>query len=268
MRFLALDTDLRGLKRQFIVEGEEELLSSCRHWFAFAGPLLWIVPLSLLFIGLWITATGMGMDLLTTTPFLYAWLIFALGMAIHGFIEWRYNALVVTTDKLVLIDHRFVFKQLIRPVPLEHIVTTQAGTQFLGIGNCGYVSLHLTEFSGGENRKLRLDRMPKPDVLAAAIENARVLKSQRMPVDKGTQEQTEKLIDVQQKEAHVPSGAAGAPPPPTPEPPAEHPDDAQAAQETNAPYVYDPDDPAVADEAGHMIATRTPKRATNAFEAR
>lgn len=216
MKLLALEANARKIKKRFMVEGEEELLSSTRHVFAFLLPLLWISPLTVLFIVAWGAGLAFGLDFLLITIILYAWLLFALVMAMNGFIEWRYNFLVVTTEKLVIVDHRFIFSQIIRPVPLENVATLDSGSQYLGIGNCGYVNLHLSEVKQGTNTELRLDRLPKPDVIAGIIENARTLKSQRLPSDKGTQEQTQKVESIQEKSIrHIPT-AAGIPAPPEP----------------------------------------------------
>ncbi len=220
MRFLALEANIRKLKKRFMVEGEEELLSSTRHVFAFLIPMMWIVPSTAVVFMAWATAAGAGFDIFAATAILFAWGVFALGMALHGFIEWRYNFIVVTTEKIVIVDHRFVFSQSIRPVPLENIATTDVGSQYLGLGHCGFVNLHLSEVEKGTNKEFRLDRLPKPDVIAGVIENARSLKSQRAPADKGTAGQSEKVEEIQEKSTNdISTDATGAPPPPPPPPP-------------------------------------------------
>lgn len=219
MRFLALESNIRKLKRRFMVEGEEELLASTRHVFAFLLPMLWIVPLTVLAVAAWAVGIGMGLDFFIVTLVLYAWLFFAAVMALRAFIEWRYNFIVVTTEKIVIVDHRFVFSQSIRPVPLENVATTDAGSQYLGIGHCGYVNLHLSEVDHGTNKEFRIDMLPKPDVIAGVIENARTLKSQRSPADKGTGNQAEKVEVIQEKAVQQIPPTAGVPPPPEPAPP-------------------------------------------------
>lgn len=233
MRFLALEANIRKLKQRFIVEGEEELLATTRHAFAFILPLLWIVPAAGLAIALWVQGMRMGFDFVVITGVLYAALAFLLAMAIHAFIEWRYNFVVVTTEKVVVVDHRFVFSQVIRPIPLDTIATTDTGSQYLGLGNCGYVNLHLSEVLQGTNKEIRLDRLPKPDVIAGIIENARVLKSQRSPGDRGAEEQRGKVEGIQEKTVkHIPT-TAGVPPPPD----APLPHDAPAEEDAPMPRV-------------------------------
>ena len=237
MRFLALEANIRKLKQRFMAEGEEELLTTSRHVFAFLIPLLWIIPLTALFIVAWGAGLTMGLDFFVITALLYAWFLFALGVALNAFIEWRYNFLVVTTEKIVIVDHTFIFSQVIRPVPLENIATTDTGSQYLGLGHCGYVNLHLSEVEHGTNRELRLDRLPKPDVIAGIIENARTLKSQRSPADKGTEGQARKVEDVQQKtEEQIPSTAATGALPLPPQPPPALPNANGGAQNGQPPY--------------------------------
>lgn len=214
MRFLALETNIRKLKSQFLAEGEEELLTTSRHIFAFLIPLLWIIPLSALFVVAWITGITMGLDVLVITPLLYAGLLLLLGMAIHAFIAWHYNVLIITTEKIVIVEHRFIVSQVIRPVPLENIATTDTRSQYVGLGNCGYVNIHLSEILEGTNKEIRINTLPKPGVVAGIIENARVLKSQRSPPDKGTEEQIQKVQDVQQKTVEqLPTTPPPVPPP-------------------------------------------------------
>lgn len=262
MRFLALEADLRKLKRQFIAEGEEELLATTRHAFTFILPMLWIVPLTAISIFAAATGLGMGMDFLFVSVSLYSWFAVALVLAMRAFIEWRYNFIVVTTEKIVVVDHRFVFSQMIRPIPLENVATTHTGSQYLGIGNCGYVTLHLSEVESGTNTQVRLDRLPKPDVIAGVIENARVLKNQRSPSDKGTASQADKVEDVQQKGVQeIPAATAGTPSPPQQPPP-------QAAQEQEGEQPYAPApvivSPALAAETGDVQVAAAP---ADAFDA-
>jgi hypothetical protein len=220
MRFLALESNIRALKKRFMVEGEEELLSSSRHVFAFLIPLLWIIPAAVLALIAWGAGVAADLDVLVLTGILYFVLAGLFAAALHGFIEWRYNFIVITTEKIVIVDHRFIFSQSIRPVPLDTIATTDVGSQYFGLGNCGFVNLHLSEVKQGTNKEFRLDRLPKPDVIAGVIENARALKGQRSPPDKGTAEQASKVEEVQEKTAKdIPVDATGAPPPPEPPPP-------------------------------------------------
>lgn len=217
MKLFALEANIRALKRRFIAEGEEELLSTTRHSFAFFLPLFWIVPAAGAALVAWGAGVAAGLDLVVLTGVLYAVLAGLFFAAVHAFIEWRYNVVVVTTEKIVVVDHRFLFSQSIRPIPLENIATTHAGSQYLGIGNCGYVTLHLTEMAQGQTAKIRLDRLPKPDVIVGIIENARTLKSQRSPADKGTAAQAGKVEDVQREGLkEIEPTTAGTPPPPPP----------------------------------------------------
>ena len=209
MRLLALEANLRKLKKQFIAEGEEELLSTTKHAFAFLVPMLWIVPAAVFSVGAWAMGILAGYDMLVLTPLLYAWLAVLGVLAAKAYIDWRYNVVVVTTEKIVVIKHNFVYSETVKPYNLEGVGSASAGTRYFGIGNCGYVELGLSSVKQGTNVKERLECLPKPSVVAGAIENARVLKSQRSPADKGPEAQEQKVEDVQEKtEAELPDAAA------------------------------------------------------------
>lgn len=199
MRFLALETDIRKLKRQFLAEGEEELLTTSHHIYNFLLPMLWIAPVTIAIVFMWIELMTRGADPFFVTTILYVWLLIALGLALDAFIKWRYRFLIITTEKIVLVEHKFIFSHQITPVPIENITSAHTASQFLGIGNCGRLTLNLVVMKGGTNEEIHIRTVPKPDVIAGVIENARVLKGQRVAVDQGPTDQTEKVQDVKEK---------------------------------------------------------------------
>ncbi len=212
MRFLALEANTRKLKRQFIADGEEELLSTTRHVFAFLVPMLWIIPVGVLALGTWTIGVAEGwLDPVLFTALLYLVFLILFVFALRAFINWRYNIVVITTEKIVVIMHDFVFKQTVTPYNLDGVGSASAGTRYLGLGNCGYVDLYLSAVQSGTSVTVRLELLPKPSVVAGAIESARVLRSQRSPADKGLESQERKVEEVQAKaEVQLP-GTATAP---------------------------------------------------------
>ena len=201
MHILALETNLGKLKKQFLAEGEEELLSTTRHIFAFLIPIFWssLLTIFLLSAGIAAIATGIVAAPLASL-FLLAWLLFFLYQIAATVIHWRYHFLVVTTEKVVVIKHRSFFYQDIFPLHLENIISTRSESQFFGIGNCGTVQLTLEQKKElGSSQEVIVDYLPRPSVVAGVIENAIVLKKQRVPVDQGPQDQAQKIEDVREK---------------------------------------------------------------------
>ncbi len=200
MRILALETSRRKLKNQFIAEGEKELLSTTHHIFVFLIPLLWIVPVTIALLFGWATAIALGMiDLLIITLALYLWFLSALVLTINAFIAWRYNFLIITTEKIVIVEHAFIFKQTIHPIHMENIASIQTESRFLGIGHCGNLLVNLNEMQAATNGEVHVRSIPKPEVIAGAIENARVLTKQRVGIDAGPEAQEQKMQQAQQK---------------------------------------------------------------------
>lgn len=201
MRVLALETDVAKIKKQFIVEGEEELLCSRHHIFSFLFPLLAVILLTL------IVAVGSGLALaFQSTLFPYVmffwsqWIFICLYQLIKAWIAWRYNFLIVTTEKIVIVTHLCIFHQEIHPLHFENIRSIRTESQYFGIGNCGTLFVTLEEKTeGGDSQNVSIFTLPKPAIIGGMIENSTVLKKQRVPVDPGPIGQEQKVVELKEK---------------------------------------------------------------------
>jgi len=199
MRFLALETDYEKLKKQFIGEGEEELLSSIHHVFSFLIPMMWIFPLTVVLMVAAAVGVAQGVvNALVAALLLFAWLFVAFFLMLNAFIRWCYNFLIITTEKIVIVHQHFLFSQKIHPIHIEAITSIQSASQFLGIGHCGILHITLAESIGATNAQIDIPYLPKPDVIVGIIEHANTLKKQRAPADKGPEEQEQKVQNVQE----------------------------------------------------------------------
>ncbi len=200
MRLLALETNVEKLKKQFIADGEEELFSTAKHIFSFLIPMLGVVPTTLAVIVAGIVIIDLTIiDAFVIVLLVYAWLFIALYLTVNAFIVWRFNYLFVTTEKIVIVHHHFFFNQKIHPIHLDNIASINTASQFLGIGHCGVLHINLKERKEGSSGVIIIPYLPTPDIIAGVIENAIVLKKQRVPVDQGPEDQQQKIQDVKDK---------------------------------------------------------------------
>lgn len=200
MRLLALETDVAKITKQFTAEGEEALLTTTRHAYHFVNASAGVLLVTVILVAAGISAVLNGVTTTTVIAALLApWLLFALYRLIDAVIGWRFYFLIVTTEKVVIVRHQFFFHQEISPIHLENIVSTRSELQFLGAGNCGILHLTLMEKKQGTSGEVLERYLPKPAIIAGAIENAMVLKKQRAPADRGPEEQERKVEEVKEK---------------------------------------------------------------------
>lgn len=146
MRLFALETTIAKLKKQLIAEGGEELLSARHHIFTFLIPIIGIVILTVGFLV--VEAVAIMASIVPPSfvdPLLYLWLVIALYFTARSLIAWRFNFLIVTTEKIVIVKHISFFHQEIHPIHIENIRSIRAESQFPGIGHCGILHLYLEE---------------------------------------------------------------------------------------------------------------------------
>jgi hypothetical protein len=126
--------------------------------------------------------------------------IFFFYQAAKALISWRYNYLIVTTEKIVIVKHISFFHQEIYPIHIENILSTRTESQYFGIGNCGTLFINLEEkVGGGNSQHVCIPTLPNPSVIGGIIENAVVLKKQRVPVDQGPADQQQKVDELKEK---------------------------------------------------------------------
>lgn len=153
MRFLALDTDIEGMKRRFLSVNEREILTVFRHGFFFFLSIIYQILLTIALIaagiGLraidlpweispgWIAATMVG-----------AWLFLAFPTVLKSFLDWKFDCIFVTTEKVVIVDQSSLFHQKITPMNLENFASVTAATQFWNLFSFGTLHFQLKEGIG------------------------------------------------------------------------------------------------------------------------
>lgn len=177
MRLFALETNVETLKKKFLVEKEEAVHVSHKHFLIFLVEafLPTVVALALL------AAVTFGASQGWMDPASTFWTLVVITIAYAYFlsaahIAWRYNFIIVTTQKVVIIEQRSMFHQKINPVHFSGINNARVESQFGGIFRCGLLSIELKiGQQGGAHVELKNWYVPKPNDIAAIIEHGIVI---------------------------------------------------------------------------------------------
>jgi hypothetical protein len=180
MQILALETDVEVLKKKFLVEGEQAALVTHKHWIVFFVHTWWQTMLTaLLFVGL-VFALSAGLPGMSFIVIGFGvWLLLYAHYLLSGYVQWKYNFIIVTTQKIVIVDHYSLFRQHINPLPFPRISNTRVESQLAGIVGCGILYLNMTiPERQGQYTELAISYLPKPADIAAVIENGITLEKQ------------------------------------------------------------------------------------------
>lgn len=182
MRILALDTDIEGVKRRFLSASEQEILTAYRHGFFF---FLQIILQLVLTIGL--IAAGVALNTWDTLPWdipswwvigvlTLLWILLAFPPILKAFLDWKFDCIFVTTDKVVLIDQSSLFHHRITPMNLENFASVTTASQFWNLFPFGALHFQLKE---GIGEDITMKYIPNADDVAAKIADTVTLYQRR-----------------------------------------------------------------------------------------
>ncbi len=170
MRIFALETDIGKLKKRFLSEGEREIRTVFFHGFRFflrlLGHTLW-TSIFLAFV-LFMSSTGLPLLWLLIaagTP----WIFFIATSLLKAYLDWRYDFLLITTDKVIIVDQSSIFHQKVTPMNLENFASVTAETQFWNLFPFGILSFNLKE---GVGNGVRLRYIPHVHEVVSVISDA------------------------------------------------------------------------------------------------
>ncbi len=170
MRIFALETDVQKIIKRFCDEGECVLLVTPYHTLSFFFASLREVATSVLLVGAGVFAWYMGWPMLITIGvLLVVWVIFVFFNLLKAYLDWLYDCIVITNDKVILVDQSSVFKQEIKPLYVDNIGGISTQTQFWNIFPFGVLTIHLKEGLGGDSLQLRY--VPNVEEVASIISN-------------------------------------------------------------------------------------------------
>ncbi len=202
MRFLALQTDVNVLKKQFILQDEQEILTTTHHPFVFLFPAFGTTLIALPLIALigyaFVAAPSTNLELLTGITLLIAMLVYGY-LLFKWYIDWCYNFLIVTTDKIIVITHMSIFYQHVNPIHLDNLMSVKCESRFLGVWHCGLLHITLREKQkGGPNVDVVVHYIHKPETIASAIEHGMSLLQQKSQIHADDQK-SQQVEEIQQK---------------------------------------------------------------------
>jgi uncharacterized membrane protein YdbT with pleckstrin-like domain len=153
MRILALQTDFDKLKEHFISSDEREIMTAHFHWFKFFGAFMWCGLLTIISIvlAIWVPLEFQVSSMVVITILLLLWLLLVFPRFIRAYIDWQYDCVVITTDKVVIVDQSSIFRQKITPINLENVSGVSTETQFWNLFHLGTLHLDLNESAGAEH---------------------------------------------------------------------------------------------------------------------
>lgn len=157
MRFLALETNIEKIKNRFVCKGEEdEILMTRYHGLSFLFASFRELFMTLLLFGVGVLAWWLQAPMTYAVSLLFGiWLVFVFYNLLKAWIDWRFDFLLVTTDKVIVVDQTSIIRCKVKPIHIENIGSVTSETQFADIFNCGIVQIDLKEGEGGDTISLR-----------------------------------------------------------------------------------------------------------------
>lgn len=125
------------------------------------GVLAWVMEAPMEYVVMMLTAT---------------WFVFVFLAIVRAFIDWCYDFILVTTDRVILVDQTTIFRTRIMPMHHENIASVSSETQFWNIFPFGKITIALKE-GGGEHITLRF--IPDAANVAAHVSEV-ITRYQRM----------------------------------------------------------------------------------------
>ncbi len=168
MQIFALETNIGRVKEHFLAHGEAEIFTAHPHLVSFLWHIAWefFVTIFLFAVCIYGFEIGILSWPVALTVFILGWFIFVFFGLIEAYIDWKYDFIFLTTDKLIIVDQMSLFRKSITPISLENLGDVVAETQWLNLFQFGIIRFALKEGHGPE---VKLRFMPKADRLVGQI---------------------------------------------------------------------------------------------------
>lgn len=169
MKILALETNEERLKQDLITASEQLLLSIHFSGFLFGARLIRsiVITLFLILVGAAGVFGGLPWEMVTIVLFL-AWLPAVGWRLLTAWIDWRYDVLLVTTDKIIVVDQSSIVRSSIQQMNIENIASVTAHTQYGDLFPFGRLCFDLKE---GTGQRMVLPFVPRARAVASTIAN-------------------------------------------------------------------------------------------------
>jgi hypothetical protein len=151
MRIFALETDIAKLKQQFLSAEEKELCTIFHHPLQFVFACVKEVIMTIVIVAVGVLLIWFGLDpAVVIFGLVLAWFVLVFFSLLRDFIDWKYDFILLTTDKVVIVDQSSLFYRKVTPMNLENFASVSAETQFLNIFPFGTIQMSLKEGTGTE----------------------------------------------------------------------------------------------------------------------
>ncbi len=169
MRIFALETNRQKLLETLLAPDETVLLDSRFHWIRFVpGVLRFLIVTALAVAAVeWYSAIALP----PSTPWLIllVWFVIGAWPFLNTLIDWTQDAVIVTSEEVVIVDQNTVFRRKIRQMTLENLASVSDETQWGNVFRFGRLVFDLKE---GTGEHVRLPYVPHVDHVAAVISDA------------------------------------------------------------------------------------------------
>lgn len=170
VQIFALETDIGKLKKRFLSADEREILTVSYHWFRFLlavlRDVLWTVLIIMVAVG--VSFASLPLRWIIPAAAL-VWLFFVFRSFLRAYIDWKYDFMLVTTDKVIVVNQSSLFHQKVTPMNLENFASASAETQFWNLFPFGILHFNLKE---GIGDGVNLRYIPDAHTVAAGISDA------------------------------------------------------------------------------------------------
>lgn len=168
MQIFALETNVNQLKERLFSASEKEIFTVRRHGILFALRSCWYGFLTLLMVALslYIILSGFQNEAMIVIGFFLVWFAVLFIPWLRAFIDWRYDFIFLTDEKLVIVDQTTITRRIITTLSLESIAQVNSRSQWLNLFGFGVVTIVQKE---GFDDKFILPYLPNSDRLAFLI---------------------------------------------------------------------------------------------------
>lgn len=168
MQIFALETNVDRLKQKLFSPEEREVFTVRRHGILFVLRSIWYGFLTLVLgaITTYVITLGFLDPAMITIVIVLVWFFVIFIPWVRSFIDWRYDFIFLTTEKLVIVDQTSVIRRVITSLSLDSIAQVNSHSQWLNLFGFGKLEIAQRE---GQSENFHLPYLPDVERIATLI---------------------------------------------------------------------------------------------------
>lgn len=167
MKIFALETDAVKSRQRLVSSGEQVLLEVYYHGFLFSLRVIAFLVQTAVLVAVCAFLVAVGLPLVVVAGVgVLVWLFFLAGRLLAAYIDWRFDTLLVTTEKVVISNQTSIFHVEVRQMHLENIASVTSSTQMMNLAPFGCICFDLKE---GTGQRICLKYIPHAAEVATRI---------------------------------------------------------------------------------------------------